>query len=136
MVLLAVGLMRVVFHVPFQGSFALVLHGAALCLLAWIGIGTAIATFSKSARQALLTGFFVNPLIFSLSGVLNPVEGMPKWMQPLTVFNPIQHFATIARGCLIKGSRFVDLWPNFLGLMALTLVVVSLGVWRFRNQLS
>jgi ABC-2 type transport system permease protein len=136
MVLLAVGLMKVVFHVPFQGSFALVLGGAALCLLAGIGIGTAIATFSKSARQALLTGFFVNPLIFSLSGALNPVEGMPKWMQPLTVFNPIHHFATIARGCLIKGSGFVDLWPNFLGLVVLTVVVVSLSVWRFRNQLS
>jgi ABC-2 type transport system permease protein len=121
MVVVSVLLMKVAFHVPFQGSFILVIGGAALCLLCGIGVGTVIATFSKSAMQALLTGFFVNPLIFSLSGALNPVEGMPKWMQPLTVFNPIYHFATIARGCLIKGSAFVDLWPHFLGLVVLTL---------------
>jgi ABC-2 type transport system permease protein len=136
MILVAVVLMKFAFGVPFQGSLALVLAGSALCLLAGIAVGAVIASFSKSARQALLTGFFVNPLLFSLSGALNPVEGMPKWMQPLTVLNPIHHFATIARGCLIKGSGFADLWSNFLGLLVLTLAMFSLSVWRFRNQLA
>jgi ABC-2 type transport system permease protein len=136
MIVVSVALMKFAFGVPFQGSLALVSGGAALCLLAGIGVGTVIASFCTSARQALLTGFFVNPLIFSLSGALNPVEGMPKWMQPLTVFNPIYHFATIARGCLIKGSGLIDLWPHFAGLVLLTLVLVSVSIWRFRNQLS
>jgi drug efflux transport system permease protein len=136
MIVVSVTLMKFAFGVPFQGSLLLVLVGAALCLLAGIGLGTVIATFSKSARQALLTGFFVNPLIFSLSGALNPVEGMPKWMQPLTVLNPIHHFATIVRGALIKGSGLVDLWPNFVGLVVLTLVFLAVSVWRFRNQLA
>ena len=30
----------------------------------------------------------------------------------------------------------MDLWPNFLGLLLITLVLVSLSVWRFRKQLS
>ena len=77
-----------------------------------------------------------NPLLFSLSGSLNPVEGMPKWMQPLTVLNPIHHLATIVRGCLIKGSGFGDLWTNFFGLAALTLGLLTLSIWRFRGQLS
>lgn len=134
MIVVSVALMKFAFGVPFQGSLALVSGGAALCLLAGIGVGTVIASFCTSARQALLTGFFMNPLIFSLSGALNPVEGMPKWMQPLTVFNPIYHFATIARGCLIKGSGLVDLWPNFAGLVILTLVLVSVSIWRFRSR--
>jgi ABC-2 type transport system permease protein len=71
-----------------------------------------------------------------LSGALNPVEAMPKWLQPLTVLNPIHHFATIARGCTLKGSGFMELWPNFLGLTIFTLVFVSLSIWRFRKQLS
>jgi ABC-2 type transport system permease protein len=136
MILVAVVLMKFVFHVPFEGSVILVVAGAALCVLAGIGVGTVITSFSTSARQALLTGFFVNPLLFSLSGALNPVEGMPKWMQPLTVLNPIHHFANIARGALIKGSGFSDLWPNFLGLVVLTLVFVAISVWRFRKQLA
>lgn len=136
MLVICMILIKFAFRVPFHGSFALVTAGAALCLLCGIGVGTTIASFSKSAKQSMLLGFFVNPLLFSLSGSLNPVEGMPKWMQPLTVLNPIHHLATIARGCLIKGSGFGDLWPNFLSLAVLTLALISLSVWRFRGQLA
>ena len=136
MILTGMVLMKFAFGVPFQGNFGLVLGGSALCLLAGIGVGTVIATFSKSAKQALLTGFFINPLLFSFSGALNPVEGMPQWMRPLTVLNPIHHFAAIARGSLIKGTGFADLWPHFLGLLVLTIVFVAVSVWRFRRQLA
>ena len=136
MVVICMVLIKFAFAVPFHGSFALVTCGAGLCLLCGIGVGTTIASFSKSAKQSMLLGFFVNPLLFSFSGSLNPVEGMPKWMQPLTIVNPIHHLATIARGCLIKGSGFGDLWTNFFALAALTLGLLTLSIWRFRGQLS
>jgi len=129
-------LIKFAFGVPFHGSFALFTCGAALCLLCGIGVGTTIASFSKSAKQSMLLGFFINPLLFSWSGSLNPIESMPKWMQPLTVLNPIHHLATIARGCLLKGSGFADLWTSFLGLAALTLALLTVSIWRFRSQLS
>jgi ABC-2 type transport system permease protein len=136
MMFLAIGVLKLAFGVPFHGNVLLLLAGGALCILSGISIGTVVSTFSKSAQQAQLTCFFVNPPLSSLSGALNPVEAMPKWMQPLTVLNPIHHFATIARGCTLKGSGFMDLWPNFLGLLIITLVLGSLSVWRFRKQLS
>jgi ABC-2 type transport system permease protein len=37
---------------------------------------------------------------------------------------------------MLKGSGFETLWPNFLALSIITVVLVSLSVWRFRNQLS
>jgi ABC-2 type transport system permease protein len=133
---LAIIVIRFAFQVPFHGSLALVLSAAALCVLSGISIGTVIATFSKSAQQAMLTSFFVNPPLSTLSGAFNPIEAMPRWLQPLTVINPIHHFATIARASLLKGSGLADLWPNFLGLFVITLVLFSLSVWRFRKQLS
>ncbi|MBV9768400.1 MAG: ABC transporter permease [Bryobacterales bacterium] len=136
MALLAIGLMRAVFHVPFHGSFLLVFSGAALCLLSGIGIGTFIATFTKSAEQAQLTSFFVNPPMASLSGALTPVEAMPHWMQPFTKINPIYHFGVIARASMLRGSGIETLWPNFLALLTFTIVLVSLSVWRFRKQLN
>jgi ABC-2 type transport system permease protein len=136
MMLVAIAVLKFAFGVPFHGSVLLLLCGGALCILSGISIGTVIATFSKSAQQAQLTSFFVNPPLSSLSGALNPVEAMPKWLQPLTVLNPIHHFATIARGCTLKGAGFMELWPNFLGLTIFTLVFVSLSIWRFRKQLS
>jgi len=136
MALLATAVMKIAFGVPFHGKLPVVLSGAALCILSGISLGTVNATFSKSALQAQLMVFFINPPLNSTAGALNPVEAMPRWLQPITVVNPIHHFAVIARGSLLKGSGFMDLWPNFLGLFAFTLTLGALSVWRFRKQLS
>jgi len=80
MILFATCLVVFVFHVPVRGSIFLVWAGAGLCVLSGIGIGTFIATFTKSAQQAQLMSFFVNPPIASLSGSLTPIEAMPKWL--------------------------------------------------------
>jgi ABC-2 type transport system permease protein len=136
MSLLAVGIMKLVFGVPFHGRLPIALCGAALCILSGISLGTVNATFSRSAMQAQLMVFFINPPLNSTAGALNPVEAMPRWLQPVTVVNPIHHFAVIARGSLLKGSGFADLWPNFLGLFLFTLTLGVLSVWRFRKQLS
>jgi ABC-2 type transport system permease protein len=134
--LMAVVVMRVIFNIPFRGNVLLVLAAAALCLLCGISIGTFIATFTRSARQSQLTLFFVNPPLTSLSGAFTPVEAMPKWLQPVAQFNPIQHFGQISRGAMLKGSGMATLWPNFLALLAFTLVLVALSISRFRKQLS
>ena len=134
--ILGAAIMKLAFDVPFHGKLPLVLAGAALCILSGISIGTVNATFSKSAQQAQLMAFFINPPLNATAGALNPVEAMPKWLQVFTVVNPIHHFAVIARASMLKGSGFADLWPNFLGLFAITLVLGSLSVWRFRKQLS
>jgi ABC-2 type transport system permease protein len=136
MTLIVTALMRLVFHVPFHGSFLLVFAGAALCVLCGIGIGTVIATLTSSAEQAQLTSFFVNPPLSTLSGALTPVEAMPHWLQPFTRVNPIYHFGVIARSVLLKGVGFETLWPNFLALLLITLILVSVSVRRFRKQLG
>jgi ABC-2 type transport system permease protein len=136
MMMIAVCVIRFVFHVPFHGQLLLVLAGGAMCVLSGISIGTVVASFSRSAQQAQLMAFFINPPLASLSGALNPVEAMPHWMQPLTLLNPISHFAKIARSGLIKGSGIDVLWPNFLALFIFTILLVSLSVFRFRKQLS
>lgn len=136
MAVMATGLMKLVFHVPFHGSYLLVLTGAALCVLSGIGIGTVVATFTNSAEQAQLTSFFVNPPLATLSGALTPVEAMPHWLQPVTVLNPIYHFGVIARAALLKGTGLDTLWPHFAALSLFATVLVSLSVWRFRKQLG
>jgi ABC-2 type transport system permease protein len=64
------------------------------------------------------------------------VEAMPRWLQPITILNPIRHFGLITRGAMIKGSTFSELWPSFLALVLFALVLMSLSVWRFRRQLG
>jgi ABC-2 type transport system permease protein len=135
-ILLAVGVVRLVFEVPVRGSLVLLYFAGMLCVLAGIGIGTFIATFTRSQTQAQLMGFFVNPPLSMLSGATTPLEGMPVWMQQVSYLNPVRHFSTIARGVLLKGVGLEVLYPNLLALTAFTLVIVGASVWRFRKQLS
>jgi ABC-2 type transport system permease protein len=135
-ILVAVGVVRVVFDVPVRGSLVLLYFAGMLCVLAGIGIGTFIATFTRSQTQAQLMSFFVNPPISMLSGATTPIEGMPYWMQQVSYLNPVRHFSTIARGVLLKGVGLEVLYPNLLALTAFTLVIVGASVWRFRKQLS
>ena len=63
MMLMCVATLKIAFHIPFHGSLPYVLFGGMLCILSGISLGTVIATFSKSAQQAQLTAFFINPPI-------------------------------------------------------------------------
>lgn len=124
------------FQVPFNGGVLLVAASSALCLLCGVGIGTAVATITKSAQQAQLATFFIMPPLMSLSGAMSPAEAMPAWMRPWTVLNPVYHFGVISRASLIKGSGLDDLWPHLFALLAFAIVLMSVSVWRFRKQLS
>lgn len=135
-ILLALTVSKIVFNVPFRGSFFVFFFAGILCVLSGIGIGTMIATFTRSQQQAQLMGFFVNPPLILLSGVTTPVEAMPEWLQPLTLLNPIRHFGIISRGILLKGSELYVLYPNLLALAAFCIIVVSISMWRFRKQLQ
>lgn len=131
---LAVG--GIVFGVPVRGSLLLLYFSGMLCILSGIGIGTIIATFTRSQQQAQLMSFFVNPPLSMLSGATTPIEAIPKWMQPLTDLNPVKHFAVLARGVMLKGVGLDVLYPNFLALVAFTVVLVGVSAWRFRKQLN
>jgi ABC-2 type transport system permease protein len=76
-ILVAVGVVRLVFEVPVRGSLMLLYFAGMLCVLAGISIGTFIATFTRSQTQAQLMSFFVNPPVSMLSGATTPIEGMP-----------------------------------------------------------
>jgi ABC-2 type transport system permease protein len=136
MVGLVLVIARLVFDVPFRGNGLLVLAACACCVLTGIGLGTFVSTLARSANQTQLISFFINPPLAMLSGGLTPIEAMPTWVQPLTLLNPIAHFAKIARSVLVKGAGLDVVYPNLLALLALATLFVAFSAWRFRGQLS
>jgi ABC-2 type transport system permease protein len=136
MVGLVLVIARVVFDVPFRGNGVLVLAACACCVLTGIGLGTFVSTLARSANQTQLISFFINPPLAMLSGGLTPIEAMPKWVQPLTLLNPIAHFAKIARSVLVKGAGLEVVYPNLLALLGLATLFVGFSAWRFRSQLN
>ena len=136
MVGLVLAVARLVFHVPFRGSLLLMLIACGCCVLTGIGIGTFLSTFARSANQTQLIGFFVNPPLAMLSGALTPIEAMPRWIQPVTLLNPIAYFASVARAVLVKGAGLDVVYLQLLALAVLAVGLVAVSAWRFRRQHS
>jgi drug efflux transport system permease protein len=125
---------RLVFHVLFRDGLLLVLVACGCCVLTGIGIGTFLSTFARSANQTQLVGFFVNAPLVMLSGALTSIEAMPRWIQPVTLLNPITHFASVASAVLVKGASLETVYLNLLALVALALALVGVSAWRYRRQ--
>ena len=108
---------------PIEGSIALFLAGAAFNLFATTSVGIFLATTARSMPQfALLTILIVLPLQM-LSGGLTARESMPQFIQDLMLVAPTTHFVSLAQAILYRGAGFDVVWPQFLALAAIGLLL-------------
>ncbi|HEY9618447.1 MAG TPA: ABC transporter permease [Microcoleaceae cyanobacterium] len=135
-VLLALTIGRTIFGVPFRGSFLLFMVLSGLYVFVGIGVGILLATLCQSQQQVVLTTFFINLPMVQLSGAIAPIETMPKFFQYLSIVNPLRHYIAIIRGILLKGVGLEALWVNVLALACFAVVLLTISIKRFRNQLS
>jgi ABC-2 type transport system permease protein len=135
-VFIALTLGRLVFHLPFRGSFLLFLGLSSLYLFVGIGVGITLATLCRSQQQVVLTSFFINLPMIQLSGAIAPVESMPVALQYLSWINPLRHYIAIIRGILLKGVGLEALWPHAVALALFAVLLLGLSSRKFRSQLS
>jgi ABC-2 type transport system permease protein len=135
-VFLALSLGSLVFHIPFNGSFILFILLSALYLFVGIGIGILLATVCQSQQQVVLTTFFINLPMVQLSGAIAPIETMPDFFRYLSLFNPLRHYVAIVRGILLKGVGLEALLMHVIALAVFAVVLLTISIRQFRNQLS
>jgi len=124
------------FHIPFVGNPLIMLLGASLFLLAALGLGLLISTFSRTQQQAFALNFFVvNPFI-TLSGFAFPIAAMPQALQWVTLVNPLRYFLVVIRAVFLKGVGVGVLWPDLAAMAALGAAMLTLSVLRFRKSLD
>ena len=123
-----------VFEMPLRGSIALLLFATALYLTITLSIGLLISTFSASQQQAFMGGFLFMLPAALLSGIMTPVRSMPSWLAPLTLVNPLRHYAEILRGVLLRGAEAGDLTRQLCTLAAMGIVLATYASLRFRRK--
>ncbi len=126
----------VVFHVPFRGSFLLMLWCALLFLMTSLGAGLFISTISHTQQQAMMSSFFFSSPAFMLSGFAFPIRNMPLVVQYLTYLNPLRYFIEIVRGIFLKGVGASVLWPQMACLAVYGVTVLTLSALRFHKTLD
>jgi len=101
-----------------------------------LGIGILISAASRTVPQAMQLAFLTFMPSIYLSGLLFPIEGMPRGAQVLASVIPLTYYLRVVRGIVLKGIGLEYLWPSLLPLAAFGAIVFTLAVLRFRKQLE
>jgi ABC-2 type transport system permease protein len=128
-------LMVVVFRVPIHGVFFTLLAIALPFTLAMLASGLWISTKAETTDAAgqLVMGT-VMPSIF-LSGYVFPVDSMPWIFQQIAMLVPTTWMIDAARGVILRGAGWRELWPHAAILWGMALAVIAISVVRFRKHL-
>ena len=115
---------------------ALLLLASLFFIAANLAMGITFSTIAKNQLQAMQMSVFVFLPSILLSGFLFPFRGMPGWAQVIGEILPITHFIRIARGVMLKGIGFSDLGLELWPIALFAIVVLSIGVKRYRQTLD
>jgi ABC-2 type transport system permease protein len=129
-------LMRLVFQVPIAGSFPLLLLINLPFVIAALGIGLLISAQSKTREEAgqKVMGS-VLPAVF-LSGYIFPVESMPWVLQPISNMIPTTWMIDAARGVILRGAGWAELWVNAAVLCGMAAVIITLAASLFKKRVT
>lgn len=125
-----------VFHVPFAGTFWLLLPSLLLFILSVVGIGLMISAVSATQQQAILGAFAIGVPAVLMSGFATPVENMPLVLQWLAQAIPLTHFLVIVEGIFLKAMPISDVIANTWPLAVIALVTLSMAVVFVRGRLQ
>ena len=135
--LLVVAVGAVIFDVPLRGSAPLLFFVGLLFLVGMLGQGLFISVVARSQLVATQAGALSSLLpSLLLSGMLVPIENMPRILQALSSIIPARYFVHAMRGIMLKGSGLSILWGDLVALAIFALAIIGLATARFRRRLA
>ena len=128
---------RVLFGVPFRGSYLLLFFLSALFLTGALSQGIIISVVAKTQLMAcqLATLTTLLPTIL-LSGFIYPIFNMPKALQLVTYLIPARYYIVILRDLFLKGNGIETLWDEALFLFLFAFVMLTLAIRKFKKKVA
>jgi ABC-2 type transport system permease protein len=124
---------KAAFDIPFAGNILVMFLGAAIFLIAVLGLALFISTFSSTQQQYMFTAFFCMIVFILMSGIFTPLESMPDWAQNFDLINPVAYLIRINRMIMLKGSSLSDISSDMLSLTIISICFSWLAVRRYRK---
>lgn len=132
--------------VPIQGSVPLFFAGTTLHLFAATSLGIFLGTVARSMPQFGLLLFIVLLPMQILSGAGGLMrsqvvsggtsQGMPDIIQYVMQAAPTTHFVKFAQAILFRGAGLEVVWPQFLALALIGVVLFGFSLARLRKTIT
>jgi ABC-2 type transport system permease protein len=127
---------KLVFDVPFGGSWLAFFLGFNLFIVVNLALGFLVSTLARNQMQAMQLSFFTILPSILLSGFMFPFAGMPGWAQVLGQIVPATHFLRIIRAVMLKGGDVPDVATESGALLIILVVISLVAMLRYRQTLD
>ena len=129
-------LMNVLFRVPIHGSLTLLMLLSPVYLLSLLSVGLLVSSQAKTQMEAMQRAMSVMLPSVLLSGYIFPISALPVPLKVIAHILPATYYIQIARGIVIRGATFQDLWQPVAALLALSLVLIAASARAFKKTVS
>ena len=124
------------FGVPVYGNIPMLFLAALVFIVANLAMGITFSTLAQNQLQAMQLSFFFFLPSLLLSGFMFPFRGMPQWAQSIGEMLPLTHFLRIVRGIMLKGNGVEEVVLQLWQIALFAVVVLVIGVKRYRQTLD
>lgn len=124
------------FGVPVYGNIPMLFLAALIFIVANLAMGITFSTLAQNQLQAMQLSFFFFLPSLLLSGFMFPFRGMPQWAQSIGEMLPLTHFLRIVRGIMLKGNGVQEVVLQLWQIALFAVVVLVIGVKRYRQTLD
>jgi ABC-2 type transport system permease protein len=134
-VVFTVGLlaMYVVYGIFPKGNLAVLYLFAAVYMIALLGFGLLISTFTNSQLQAMFVAFFFMMIFMLMSGFFTSIDSMPPWAIQISNLTPVTHFIAVVRPIVLKGSGFAETKNELYYLIGFAILLNGLAIFNYRK---
>ena len=127
---------RFVLDVPLAGSLFWILVVSTLYILLALSLGLLISNVAKTQLVALLLSAMVLLMpVVMLSGMLFPVESMPRVLQWIAAVVPPRYYIQAMRKLMIMGVGIGDVAQEVGVLALMTVVLLTVALKKFNVRL-
>ena len=128
---------RYVLLVPLSGSLAWIVTLSAIYILLALSLGLLISTIATTQLVALLLSAMVLLMpVVMLSGMLFPVESMPKILQWISAIVPPRYYIQAMRKLMIMGVGIREVLSETIVLIGMTTLFLTIALAKFKNRLE
>ena len=126
-----------VLGVPIKGSLVWIYVVSTIYILLALSLGILVSTIAETQLVALLISamLLMMPVIM-LSGMMFPIESMPKILQYISAIVPTRYYISAMRKLMIMGTGIEEIYFEVSILISMLIALMSLALVKFNKRLE
>ena len=116
-----------------QGNILAMYGFIWIFLLAVLGFGLLISTYTETQQQAMFIMFFFMMIFILMGGLFTSIDSMPGWAKVVSGLNPVSYLVEVMRMIILKGSGWGDILPHLSIMLGFAVTLNGWAIWNYRK---